>query len=188
MLTASETIELCMSMYTAPSMTPRDKCEVVKILRALGTVHKNWSDEVKALVDFLREDAQFESAVEESSCDKVQKATDMDAVGEVLESLWKDHPLGTKLRSRLRNTVAKKFPSLTASFKLARCVLTVTFYGFHKRSRSEFEDGVTADVEALPAALAHRRSGGSDGQLSSTGLRAYSRRHSGGPLHVPKDL
>eukprot|EP00966_Prymnesium_polylepis_P324906 7380900-Prymnesium_polylepis.1 len=100
--------------------------------------------------------------MEDASLEKLRQAKDLREVGGVLESIWRTHPLATNLRSRLCALIMKSFPSLTATFKLSRCALTILFDESHKRARSEFEDCHETGTSIAPMARkSHSRSGGS---------------------------
>ena len=151
MLLLSESIELCMSMYQAPTMTPQDKCEVVRVLSALGAVHDKWSAEVQGLVDILTQDAQFSSVLEDEDAEKLRRAKNMEEVRIALENMWKTHPYANKLRSKLRALIKKTFPSLTAAFNLSRCALSITFDGSLKRGRPDLDNDLTHEEDTSSA-------------------------------------
>ena len=88
MLEKDEVIRLCRLLFHGPATTTSDKCEVIKVLSAIGYTYPNWTEDRDRFIELLNKNEEINSLLEESDLVSLRETTDMAIFGIKLDNLW----------------------------------------------------------------------------------------------------
>ena len=140
MLEKDEVIRLCRLLFESPSTTTSDKCEVIKVLSAIGYIYPNWIEDRDRFIELINNNEEINSLLEESELVSLRETTDIAIFGIKLDNLWMRYNFSSKIRSKIREIIRKECPLLVAALKLTKCALNISFESFEKRNLDELKD------------------------------------------------
>ena len=140
MLEKDEVIRLCRLLFHSPSTTTSDKCEVIKVLSAIGYIYPNWIEDRDRFIELINNNEEIKSLLEESQLDSLRETTDIAIFSIKLDNLWMQSTFTSKMRSKIREIIRKQCPLLVSALKLTKCALNISFESFEKRNLDDLKD------------------------------------------------
>ena len=140
MLEKDEVIRLCRLLFEASATTTSDKCEVIKVLFAMGYTDPNWKQDRDRFIELISKNEEIKFLLEKSELDSLIETTNMTTFGIELDNLLMHYIFTSKMLSFIREIIRKQCPSLVVVLKLSKCSLNISFESFEKRNLDELKD------------------------------------------------